>query len=66
MPVLQAAARAGYEGWLVIEAEQDPIAREPKKYKAMGLAALREMARATGLERRWTDSSNAGNSAPRR
>ena len=51
MPVLQAAARAGYDGWLVIEAEQDPIAREPRKYKTMGLSALREMARATGLER---------------
>ena len=51
MPVLRAAAAAGYDGWLVIEAEQDPTVREPFKYKSMGLAALREMARAAGLDR---------------
>lgn len=48
MPVLRAVAGA-YEGWLVIEAEQDPIARPPRRYQSMGLAALREMAREAGL-----------------
>lgn len=51
MPVLRAAAAAGYDGWLVIEAEQDPSVREPFRYKSMGLAALREMAREVGLDR---------------
>ena len=51
MPVLEAAAGAGYDGWLVIEAEQDPIVRKPFEYKSMGLAALREMARDAGLDR---------------
>ena len=50
MPVLRAVA-GGYEGWLVIEAEQDPGVREPKAYQSMGLAALRKMAREAGLER---------------
>ena len=49
MPVLRAVA-GGYEGWLVIEAEQDPRVREPKAYQSMGLAALRKMAREAGLE----------------
>ena len=49
MPVLRAVA-GRYEGWLVIEAEQDPRVREPKAYQSMGLAALREMTREAGLE----------------
>ena len=51
MPVLCAAAAAGYDGWLVIEAEQDPSVREPFRYKSMGFAALRHMARDAGLDR---------------
>ena len=49
MPVLRAVA-GGYEGWLVIEAEQDPNVSEPRAYQSMGLAALRQMARDAGLE----------------
>ena len=49
-PVLAVAAAAGYSGWLVIEAEQDPSQRNPMEYQKMGLEALRVMARATGLE----------------
>jgi inosose dehydratase len=48
-PVLRIAAEAGYDGWVVIEAEQDPAAREPVRYQSMGLKALKEMARAAGL-----------------
>lgn len=46
---LQLLARAGYDGWLVIEAEQDPEARDPVRYQSLGLATLRSMAAAAGL-----------------
>lgn len=49
-PVLRLAAGHGYEGWLVIEAEQDPAVRNPLHYQTMGLKALRDMARAAGLD----------------
>jgi len=48
-PVLAIAAGQGYQGWLVIEAEQDPDVRNPLKYQGMGLSALRTMAGAAGL-----------------
>ncbi len=51
MPVLRTAAAHGYEGWLVIEAEQDPAVREPRRYQGLGLAALRRMAREAGLDK---------------
>ena len=47
-PVLKIAAKHGYSGWLVIEAEQDSAVREPFNYQNMGLQALRAMARSTG------------------
>lgn len=50
-PVLSIAAGHGYSGWLVIEAEQDPAARDPVVYQSMGLGALRRMAREAGLDR---------------
>jgi inosose dehydratase len=50
-PVLAIAAQHGYQGWLVIEAEQDPLVRDPVKYQSMGLQALRRLARDTGLDR---------------
>ncbi len=50
-PVLKIAADAGYQGWLVIEAEQDSAVREPYHYQKMGFEALRRMARAAGLDR---------------
>jgi inosose dehydratase len=49
-PVLKIAAEHGYQGWLVIEAEQDSAVREPFRYQSMGLEALRRMARAVGLD----------------
>lgn len=48
-PVLREAARAGYEGWLVIEAEQDPALRNPFKYQSLGLRSLRQAAQAAHL-----------------
>lgn len=50
LPVLRTAAREGYSGWVVIEAEQDPAVRDPRTYQAMGLAALKAMAREAGLD----------------
>ena len=42
--VLRIAARGGYQGWLVIEAEQDPDQRNPKHYQSLGLTSLKHMA----------------------
>ena len=50
-PVLRAAATHGYDGWLVIEAEQDPAVRDPFEYQSLGLKALKQMARAAGLDK---------------
>ncbi|MFZ5750917.1 MAG: myo-inosose-2 dehydratase [Pseudomonadota bacterium] len=50
-PLMAILADAGYDGWLVIEAEQDPKLRNPLKYQSMGLAALKAAARAAGLDR---------------
>lgn len=49
LPVLQAAAQHGYQGWLVIEAEQDAAVRNPFEYQSMGLRALKAYARRAGL-----------------
>ena len=48
--VLGVLAGAGYSGWLVIEAEQDPAIRNPLQYQSLGLATLRLMARHAGLD----------------
>lgn len=50
-PVLRIAAEHGYQGWLVIEAEQDPAVRNPFEYQSMGLKALKAMAREAGLDK---------------
>lgn len=50
-PVLATAAAHGYEGWLVIEAEQDPSVRIPFEYQSMGLQALKALAKDVGLDR---------------
>lgn len=49
-PVLKIAADQKYDGWLVIEAEQDPKVRDPFVYQSMGLTALKKMAVAAGLD----------------
>ncbi|MDR6817685.1 inosose dehydratase [Neorhizobium sp. 2083] len=50
-PVLKIAAEHGYQGWLVIEAEQDPDVRNPFEYQSMGLSSLKAMAQAAGLDK---------------
>lgn len=50
LPLLKILAGAGYDGWLVIEAEQDPALRNPLHYQSMGLKALKDMARDAGLD----------------
>ncbi|MDO6965361.1 myo-inosose-2 dehydratase [Rhizobium alvei] len=50
-PVLAVAAEHGYEGWLVIEAEQDPDKRNPLEYQSLGLRSLKAMAKAAGLDK---------------
>jgi inosose dehydratase len=50
-PVLKVAADHDYEGWLVIEAEQDPAVRNPFEYQTIGLKALKKMARSAGLDK---------------
>ena len=51
VPLLRILAQAGYDGWLVIEAEQDPAVRNPLEYQSMGLAALKAAAAEAGLDR---------------
>lgn len=41
-PILQELAKANYEGWLVVEAEQDPNKANPLEYALMARNYLRE------------------------
>lgn len=43
VPILQALADAGYRGWLVVEAEQDPAKANPLEYALKARAYLREV-----------------------
>lgn len=48
-PLLQILENAGYDGWIVIEAEQDPDARNPFQYQSLGLKTLKAAAAKVGL-----------------
>ncbi len=50
-PVLKIAAKHNYQGWLVIEAEQDPSVRNPLEYQTLGLQSLKAMAQNSGLDK---------------
>jgi len=50
-PALKIAADHNYQGWLVIEAEQDPAIRNPLEYQTLGLKSLKAMARNSGLDK---------------
>jgi len=47
--VLAPLAQAGYSGWLVVEAEQDPAKAHPLTYARMGYANLHRAATAAGF-----------------
>ena len=48
-PLLKRLADAGYSGWLVVEAEQDPAKANPLTYATMGYRNLRSMAEEAGF-----------------
>jgi inosose dehydratase len=48
-PLLRQLSEHGYEGWLVVEAEQDPRKAQPLTYARMGCKNLATMARAAGF-----------------
>jgi myo-inosose-2 dehydratase len=50
-PVLRALAPSGYAGWLVVEAEQDPVKAPPLAYARKGFAHLRTVMADAGLPR---------------
>ena len=50
VPVLEVAALHGYQGWLVIEAEQDALVRNPYEYQSLGLRSLKAFAKRAGLD----------------
>lgn len=49
LPLLQILKGAGYEGWIVIEAEQDPDMHNPFQYQSLGLKTLKTAAAKAGL-----------------
>jgi inosose dehydratase len=49
-PLLRRLCEAGYAGWLVVEAEQDPRKAHPLTFARLGYRNLRAMAIAAGLE----------------
>lgn len=49
LPTLQHLSEAGYEGWLVVEAEQDPQVAHPLTYARMGHDNLRSLAEQAGF-----------------
>ncbi|RWX81208.1 myo-inosose-2 dehydratase [Neorhizobium lilium] len=48
-PLLKILKDSGYEGWIVIEAEQDPAVRNPFQYQSLGLKTLKAAATRVGL-----------------
>lgn len=49
-PLLRRLCEAGYAGWLVVEAEQDPRKAHPLTYATLGCRNLRRMAEVAGFE----------------
>ena len=47
--ILRVLADAGYSGWLVVEAEQDPAKAHPLTYATMGFKNLSRLANEAGF-----------------
>ena len=47
--VMKALKRISYEGWIIVEAEQDPAIANPRTYGELGLTTLKREAAAAGL-----------------
>jgi inosose dehydratase len=47
--VMKALAAIAYQGWVIVEAEQDPAKADPRRYQEIGIATLKREARAVGL-----------------
>jgi inosose dehydratase len=47
--VMHALKAIDYQGWIIVEAEQDPALADPKVYGRLGLDSLKAAARAAGL-----------------
>ena len=43
-------AKMGYDGWIVVEAEQDPAKADPTEYSRMGHEEIRRLCAAAGME----------------
>jgi inosose dehydratase len=48
-PVLEALGRHGFEGWLVVEAEQDPAKAHPLTYARLGFCNVARLALQAGF-----------------
>ena len=46
--VMQALADRKYQGWVIVEAEQDPAEADPYEYACIGYATLKQAALAAG------------------
>ncbi|HXE78492.1 MAG TPA: myo-inosose-2 dehydratase [Rhodanobacter sp.] len=47
--IMAALAAMHYQGWIVIEAEQDPALADPRTYARLGLTTLQDLAAEAGL-----------------
>lgn len=48
-PILSLLKKSQYQGWLVVEAEQDPAVAHPLTYARLGYNNLSRLARDAGL-----------------
>lgn len=48
-PLMSALADIDYEGWIIVEAEQDPAKADPRRFAKLGLDTLRLQAHESGL-----------------
>jgi inosose dehydratase len=48
--VLRPICKAGFSGWLVVEAEQDPAKAHPLTYARLGFRNLKRSAEAAGFD----------------